>query len=146
MCFSLRKRNLAVCWSAHIMLAWSWPLVVVLLLLAPWGSWESRVTDCREAGEGFKSGRDWWPPHPGVQSLGECVSCCFVQGQGFVEGPLPQGSGHILGRWEREGQEYYPQKLRNSAHSPNQAQRENPLSLLSAPIPPFPIPQKSLGF
>ena len=61
-------------------------------------------------------------------------------GQGFVEGPLPQGSGHILEHWKRQGQEYYPWKPRNSAPSPSQAQGENSLLTPVCSHPPFPNP------
>ena len=67
-------------------------------------------------------------------------------GQGFVEGPLPQGSGHILGHWERQGQEYYPRKPRNSAPSPSQAQGENSLLTCLLPSPISQSPLRSLGF
>lgn len=62
-----------------------------------------------------------------------------------MEGPLAQGSGHIPGRWETEGQQYYPQKLRSSAHSPSQAQRENPLLTPVCSHPPFSNPPEEPG-
>lgn len=82
-----------MCWPAHNRLAWSWPLVMVLLL-PPWGSMRVQGYRLQGGRGGFQVFGSWsrlWPYYPGVQSLEECVSCCSVHRAGLCGGPTSPG-------------------------------------------------------
>ena len=137
-----------MCWPAHNRLAWSWSLVMVLLL-PPWGSMRVQGYRLQGGRGGFQGFGPWsrlWPHYPGVQSLEECVSCCCVHRAGLCGGPTSPGIwSHSRALGER-GPGVLPMEAKEFCTLPLARLRGKiHFSLLSSPIPHFPIPSEEPG-